>query len=100
MGMKAKVDTQFTHRLRKTFKLSIKDNHTLAANILLQFIYAFKHHLWKPRCAQFNLDEKAQGISNNIKRSTATATNSPIPSTLATQTDHPPNNRPHTTHTV
>src|SRR3954468_4683992 len=101
MGMEAKVDTQFTQRLRKTFKLSRKDSHTLAANILLQFIYAFKHHVWKPRYAQINLDEHAEGISKKMKRNTVTAMNRSTSSASATQMDSTPNrNRTHKSHTV
>src|SRR3954469_11500594 len=101
MGIEAKVNTQFTQRLRKTFKLSVKYSHTLAANILLQFIYAFKHHVWKPRCAQINLDETAQGISKKMKRNTVTATNRATPNAPTAQMDSTSNNnRPHISHTV
>src|SRR4051794_38857974 len=101
MGIEAKVNTQFTQRLRKTLKLLVKDSHTLAANILLQFIYAFKHHVWKPRCAQINLDELAQGISKKMKRNTVTAMNRSTSSASVTQlVSTPNNNRTHTSHTV
>jgi hypothetical protein len=101
MGIEAKVNIQFTQRLRKTLKISGKDSHTLAANTLLQFIYAFKHHLWKPRCAQINLDELAQGINKNMKRNSATARNRSASNATATQWDSTSNNmRTHTPHTI
>ncbi|PKK62019.1 hypothetical protein RhiirC2_790990 [Rhizophagus irregularis] len=65
--LEMKVEIYLTIRLQKDFKISLAKVQTLMANILIQFILAFKELMWKSRCEQVILWEKREGISRTNK---------------------------------
>ncbi|EXX61817.1 hypothetical protein RirG_167600 [Rhizophagus irregularis DAOM 197198w] len=67
LALEVKVETCLIIKLQKDFKISLAEAQTLMANILIQFILAFKELIWKPRCEQVILWEKREGISQTDK---------------------------------
>ncbi|CAB5196619.1 unnamed protein product [Rhizophagus irregularis] len=67
LALEVKVETCLIIKLQKDFKISLAEAQTLMANILIQFILAFKELIWKPRCKQVILWEKREGISQTDK---------------------------------